>query len=245
MKKLIRCFNEYKKYLLIALIVILIVLGIIINNIPNKKVISNTNEIIKNYNDFVVDLKGEVVNPNKYYFNKEMYLFEIIEIALGFTSFASMEGINLIEKIDYDCVISIAKDESMKAKHIEIIDYSNGSNFSYLYIENTLCIYKFNKDKSFEEIFWLLGLDNDIYHINLMDKISEDTYLVLKEALLNINKADYDDLKKLNILSDTVINNILLYIKENKRIKDFNELDSISGIGEKTLEKLKNVICFN
>lgn len=245
MKKIIRYINEFKKYFLIGLIVIMIVLGFIINNVPDKKVISNNDEIIEYDNSYVVDLKGEVVNPNKYYFNKEMYLFEVIENAGGFTSFASLEGINLIEKINCDCEIVINKENNSKVRNIEIIDYCNSLSFSYLYIENTMCIYKFGKEKSFEEIFWLLGLDNQIYNINLKECIKEDRMLSEKGTLLNINKASFNELKELNILSDTVINNILLYIKENKRINDFEELNSIKGIGDKTISKLMNLICFN
>lgn len=243
-KKIISFIKDKRQYFIVSVILILIIVGLIINNIPKSKVVEGNDDIIENENkSFIVTISGEVVSPNRYLFDEEVYLFEVVKKANGLTKYGSIEGINLIEKInsDYNIVIGKSNDAS---KNIEIIDHSKTSSFCYFYIENTFIIYKFDKDISYEEIFWILGLDNSVYNLDLKGYLNDDLYLKKKKALLNINKATYEDLINLGFLSTNVINNILNFIDLYGSIDSADELNSINGIGDKTLEKLLKLICF-
>lgn len=245
MKKIINLIKKKKKIILFILTPILILSGVIINNIPKNKVVSGSDLVIEEKNDksYTVKISGEIINPNTYYYNKELYMFEIIENASGLTKYGSIEGINLIEKINSDTNIEIAYSKKGN-RNIKIINYSNTNDNKYVYIENTYDIYLFDTNTSYEEIVWKLNLDNSIYNLNIKDVLKEDLFIKKKKALLNINKATYEDLVNLNILNANVITNIINYISENGNISSIEELDNINGIGEKTLEKLLNLICF-
>ncbi|VEU82585.1 helix-hairpin-helix domain-containing protein [Acholeplasma hippikon] len=63
--------------------------------------------------------------------------------------------------------------------------------------------------------------------------------LVEKVVKLNLNTASYDELIKIPYISETKALDILIYRKEHTSFRSLDELINISGIGEKTLEKLK------
>jgi len=59
---------------------------------------------------------------------------------------------------------------------------------------------------------------------------------------ININKANLEDLKKLPGIGDVKGQAIIDYIEENGPFVDIEELINVPGIGEKTLEKMKDQI---
>ena len=99
-KKIISFIKDKRKYFIVSVILILIIVGLIINNIPKSKVVDGNDDIIENENkSFIVTISGEVVSPNRYLFDEEVYLFEVINKVDGLTKYGSIEGINLIEKM--------------------------------------------------------------------------------------------------------------------------------------------------
>ena len=59
------------------------------------------------------------------------------------------------------------------------------------------------------------------------------------KAIVNINTAGVDDLKTLPGIGDTLAQRIANYRSANGHFTTVDELDSVQGIGEKTIEKVK------
>lgn len=244
LKSLISLIFKYKMYFIVIIVCFFIVLGIVLNNKESVRIIGDV-ENKEEKTTYNIRLKGEVINPNIYYYEREMYLFELIDNAGGFTHYVYNEDINLIEKVNDDRDIIINKSSLYKEDvNINIIDYSSDSSFFYIYISSDFNIYKFNKGTLYKEIIWKLNINTDLINLDENDILDCDLFIDYNNKLLNINKASYEDLKNLNVLNSNVINNILKYIEDNGSIESFNELDEVSGVGTKTIDKLKGLICF-
>ncbi|MEE1039061.1 MAG: helix-hairpin-helix domain-containing protein [Eubacterium sp.] len=60
---------------------------------------------------------------------------------------------------------------------------------------------------------------------------------------VNINKADSEELRTLDGVGPAMAERIITYRNENGSFKAIEDLKNVSGIGDKTFEKLKNNIC--
>jgi competence protein ComEA len=59
---------------------------------------------------------------------------------------------------------------------------------------------------------------------------------------VNINTADSETLQTLNGVGPATAEKIISYRKENGRFKSVEDIKNVSGIGDKTYEKLKDYI---
>lgn len=59
---------------------------------------------------------------------------------------------------------------------------------------------------------------------------------------IDLNRANKEDLKSLNGIGDVKAENIISYREANGKFKSIEEILNISGIGEATLDKLKEEI---
>ncbi|MDR0982626.1 MAG: helix-hairpin-helix domain-containing protein [Culturomica sp.] len=106
-------------------------------------------------------------------------------------------------------------------------------------------------------IFWANALPlisqelNDVERLleGLSELYSEDEYEDIVNTLtqlhatpLNVNSADFNDLKKLFFLSDTQIDNILEFRRRNGRFLHFRELTLVNGVSSSDLEKISPFI---
>ncbi|MFW6238170.1 MAG: helix-hairpin-helix domain-containing protein [Halanaerobiales bacterium] len=64
----------------------------------------------------------------------------------------------------------------------------------------------------------------------------------LEEELININQAGSEELQELNGIGPSKAESIIDYREDINRFSDKDELLEVSGIGEKTLEKIKDEI---
>lgn len=102
----------------IIIVVITIVLYIAIGYFSNGKdelIKNNTESIYEEENDtelplkdskIVVEIKGEVNNPNVYYLDEESIIQDLIDMAGGITDKGDLENINRAQELtDHECII--------------------------------------------------------------------------------------------------------------------------------------------
>lgn len=90
-------------------------------NKGNKVLVDNTENTYKNsnedYKSIIVEIKGEVKNPNVYKMNSQSRLYELIKKAGGYTNKADKTCINASKKLkDEDCIIIYSKEEMKNNK---------------------------------------------------------------------------------------------------------------------------------
>ena len=168
-----------------------------------KNLYSEENNSIntENNNKIIVEIKGEVNNPNVYTLNEGSRIYELIDLAGGLTPFGDDK--NIIKAsvlVDGKCIVigNIVDEEN-----VQIIDELNNG------IKESISLSQ-NKD----------------------DKI-------------NINRASRDDLMKLSGIGESKAQAIISYRDSIGGFKDVDELKNVDGIGEKTVEKLKESITIN
>ncbi|MEG1584489.1 MAG: helix-hairpin-helix domain-containing protein [Anaerovorax sp.] len=66
-----------------------------------------------------------------------------------------------------------------------------------------------------------------------------------KQALVNINSANFEELQTLTGIGPSTAEKILDYRNTSGKFKKIEDLKNVSGIGEKTFEKFKDKICVN
>lgn len=109
------------KYGVISIvIVILIVLGIVLKSCDDDNVYINQNE--KNY-EIVVEIKGEVKNPNIYRLPEGSRISDLISLSGGFTSFADIKNINQAQVLEDGMIILINKLNNVQKVNINYATY--------------------------------------------------------------------------------------------------------------------------
>lgn len=125
----------------IIIVVITIVLYIAIGYFSNGKdelIKNNTESIYEEENDtelplkdskIVVEIKGEVNNPNVYYLDEESIIQDLIDMAGGITDKGDLENINRAQELtDHECVVIPSCEEGNTHITSEETTTSIGSN---------------------------------------------------------------------------------------------------------------------
>ena len=76
----------------------------------------------------------------------------------------------------------------------------------------------------------------------LIPQSSEKVGIVRNSELININRATKEELMTLNGIGEVKAEAIIVYRQENGGFKSIDEMKQISGIGEKTFDKIKQFI---
>lgn len=165
---------------------------------------------------YKVHVAGEVKNPGVYSLDSKSRVIDAIEIAGGNTQDADLDRINLAEYI---------KDgEKIRVPNINERTASKNSN---LFSSN----YDYNSNK-IEDI--------------LSDSVSTNNYNIGskdKSELININTASVSKLEELPGVGSTIANSIISYREENGGFKTVEQLKEVPRVGDKTYDKLKDLVC--
>ena len=259
MKKIIELINKfYHKHqalILIIVVFVLIISGILINNIDLNKNNKTTQQIIEEEKkSFVVNIKGEVNKERSISLNEATYLYEIINMCDGFSNYADIDNINLIEIINSDINLNVKKTDIKHNNEIKFIDISNTYDTCLLYlgrIKDSICIYKINKNSDFNQIKWYLDIDkinNDKINndnINIADFVIKEDYSFIKSntSLININSASINELIKLDNIGTNTAKKIIEYRDNNGPFTCIEDIMKVSGIKESIFNAIKDLIC--
>lgn len=234
----------YRKQILIALIIVLVITGGVIGTIyynssynkknrvekkkvllatkntsPVKKVVSK--EKIDENKKIMVDIKGEVLNPGLYSLEEGSRVQDVINMAGGITELGDTTVINLGKKITDEMVIIIYSKQEVEdfkqTKEIleQVIDSCKNS---YDGLQNDACIEP----------------DTDIG-----ENINDNQEL---NGAVSINSATMEQLQMLPGIGEAKAKSIIEYREEHGKFSNIEELKNISGIGEALFAKLKENI---
>ena len=167
----------------------------------------------KNSNKIMVEVKGEVKNPNVYVLEEGSRIFELIEMAGGPTENADLSNINrALYLSDGQCIVV----NNINEKNLE-----KGNEENQVNMDNSSIVTSTNPKTNNEES-------------------KEDN-----GEIVNINSASKERLMTLNGIGESKAQAIIDYREENGGFKSVEDIMNISGIGEKTLEKIKDKISIN
>lgn len=171
-------------------------------------------EKMKEPEEYMVDIKGEVVTPGIYKLKKSSRVIDVIEKAGGLTPNADTTVINLSKKITDEMVIIIYSKQEVK-NWIKTKEQE-----AYLQ----------EKCKASEEG----KVENDAC---LLDKKEETS----TQTKVNINTATKEELMTLSGIGESKAEEIMTYRKSTP-FKTIEDLKNVSGIGDATYEQIKNYI---
>lgn len=162
---------------------------------------------------YKVHVAGEVKNPGVYSLDSTDRVIDAIEIAGGNTENADLDRINLAEYIK----------DGEKIRVPSISERTSSSN-------NLLGNYDLNSNK-IEDI--------------ISDSVNTNSYNLNSKSnseLININTATVSKLEELPGVGATIANSIVSYRQENGGFKSIDEIKQVPRIGDKTYDKLKDLI---
>jgi competence protein ComEA len=87
-------------------------------------------EILNEQHSIIVDVKGEVNNPNVYEISKNSRIKDVIILAGGFTNNADQTSVNLAQKVVDEMVIYVPKEGELPKK-IVVNEYNKLININY------------------------------------------------------------------------------------------------------------------
>lgn len=160
-----------------------------------------------------IDIKGAVKNPGVYEVNSDSRVIDVIQVAGGLIKGANTNYINLSEKITDEMVIWIYSDKEIE----ELLLEKNSTKYMISecncpVVDNTTCL-----------------------DINKEEKITNDDKI-------NINKANLEELSKLNGIGELKARNIIEYREKNGKYSSIEDIMKVSGIGEAAYNKIKDYI---
>ena len=91
-------------------------------------------------------------------------------------------------------------------------------------------------------IYYKTAQSNTSSYVESTQSEYEETKEQVITSIININTAGVDDLIKLNGIGESKAKAIIDYRTKNGLFKSIEEIMNVSGIGEKTFEKLKEYI---
>lgn len=235
-------FKKYKKHIIIGGVLLLFLVASIIiyyRNNNNNKDNNNTklvdavviekeespkeeegNSIEPVYEECYVDIKGAVINPGVYNLSCNARVNDVVNLAGGVSENADTRCVNLSKKIKDEMVIYIyTKDE--------VID-----------------MYK--EDKKEDKVIFK-DIINDAYvdYTNPDNNITSDNEISSSETItskININTADISQLTTLPNIGESKAQAIIDKRNELGKFTSIEQLKEVSGIGDATFEKLKDLI---
>lgn len=187
-----------------------------IETTPTPSETTSTENIIRN-EGWMVDVKGEVINPGTYAVEDNMRLSDVILLAGGLTEQADTSITNLSKKVTDEMVIVIYSKEEVE----EI------------------------KKRTIQENPTLeCGPDEIILNgqCSLQNTPSLEQNGQLVTSKVNINQAGKEELMQIPGIGDVKATSIIEYRTNNGPFQTIEDIKNVTGIGENTFESIKDYI---
>lgn len=221
-------FLDNKKLLIGILVTVFafVCCGIIYFTIVNSK--DDLAEVDNDLNSFVeptddvsnlwyVEVKGAVKNPGVYATGAGAIINDIIKLAGGFTKSAYTKNINLSKRVKDEMVIYVFTTSEYKKN--SIVKSSDNCLSNGQVIDNCT-----NNNES------------------IINSGEEQNDANNSNTKININLASLSELSQLPGLGEKKAQAIIDYRSKNGNFKSIEEIKNVSGIGDTTYEKLKELI---
>lgn len=170
--------------------------------------------------EYYVDVKGAVANPGVYKLTENSIVNDAINAAGGLNKYADTKCINLSKKIIDEMVIYVhTKSETWKILN---------SDTQKTVESNVIC----NDVKN----------DAHVTETKTEEKTEEKVEVETINTLININTDGIDKLTTLPGIGESKAKTIIEYRETNGNFKTIEDLKNVSGIGDSTFEKIKNLI---
>lgn len=222
-----------KKIIIIGVILFLLVIASIslyFINIEQNKDINQVQSIVKEdvndkeieiINNLTFDIKGAVKKPGVYMIDDGGRVIDAIKLAGGLLENADNSVINLSKKITDEMVIIIYTKDEIK----EMLD----GDTSIKVIEKECVCPELKNDACIEKD----KITNNPVDENTDTKINYP---------ISINNATIEELMTLPGIGESKAKAIIQYREENGEFKKIEDIQNISGIGEKLFEQIKEYI---
>lgn len=207
--------KNIKNKIVLLISVLLIIIGVLYQINKTKE-----ESIELNYKNIVIENEAEEANI------LETSEIEKEYIKIHITGQVKNSGIIELEKGER---ISDAIEKA--GGTTELADLDN-VNLAYV-LEDGQKLYIPNKEEKNEQYIWTENGEN----------IIEETKISSVNSVININKADKQQLQNIPGVGPSMAERIVNYREENGKFKSVEELKNISGIGEKKFESMKEYIC--
>ena len=180
--------------------------------------------------EFYVEVKGAVKKPGVYLVNNDAIINDVIKLAGGLLKTAYSNNINLSRKVTNELVIYVFTKNEYKNKKktsvTEVIASVNKECTSNGYLVDNCTDKNISVIESSEDIVPSV--------INTTDNITSN-------GLININTASLEELSILPGIGEAKAKAIIEY-RTSSKFNTIEDLLNVSGISEKTYEKLQSYI---
>ncbi len=257
MEKIKYLIEKYKILIIIAIVVLLLLIGIIMNikgkhttkiDVLDDKYsgLENKNEDAKDNNNgeigenkkgevneeyIKVDIKGLVDKPGVYEMKKDSRVIDVIYKAGGLSEGANTEYINLSKKITDEMIIIIYSNSD--------VEKFKETDKQVIYIEYE-CVCPDNKNDACitdKDTVNTNGVKNE--EVNDNNKQEENNKI---DDKISINTATLEELMTVKGIGESKAKSILEYRKQNGEFKSLEDIKNVSGIGESVYSKIKDYI---
>lgn len=164
---------------------------------------------------YLVDIKGEVVNPGLYSLKKGSRVSDVIAVAGGITANGDTSVVNLSKKIVDEMVIIIYSKS-------EVESFKETKEEEKRVIEECQTYYE--------------GVPNDAC---ISSNTTENSSV---SSTISINTATVQELQSLPGIGEAKAKSILQYREEHGPFQDLQELKNVEGIGDSIFDQIKDYI---
>ena len=178
-----------------------------------------------------VDVKGAVNNPGVYELEYGSRVIDAVNVSGGFREDAYTRYLNLSKKLEDEFIVlinTVSEIDEMKSESLPIVKET-----PICEVISNVCT---NEEKTITNSEMEKTKENTITSNNTNNPNEETS------SLININTATLEELSTLEGIGESKAKAIIEYRLQNGPFESIEDIQKVSGIGEKAYEKIKDSI---